>query len=65
MNMTIRELRDTTGFSQSKFAALFHIPVSTLQDWEHGRRKPPEYVVFMINELLKNGFESNNSQKGE
>lgn len=65
MNMTIRELRDTTGLSQSKFTALFHIPVSTLQDWEHGRRKPPEYVVFMISELLKNGFESNNSQKGE
>lgn len=39
--------------SQSKFAAHFNIPVSTLQDWEHNRRKPPSYVVDMIVKILK------------
>ena len=51
--MTIKELRNTTGLSQSKFAQMFHIPVNTLQRWEIDYRKPPEYVVYMITELLK------------
>ncbi len=32
--MNIKELRSQTGLSQSKFAAMFDIPVSTLKDWE-------------------------------
>lgn len=51
--MTIKELRSTTNLSQGKFAALFKIPTNTLQRWEIGYRKPPEYVVYMISELLK------------
>ena len=51
--MGIKELRAQTGLSQSKFANLFDIPVATLQDWEHGRRKPPIYVVNMIKTILE------------
>ena len=50
--MTINELRAMTGLSQSKFASLFGISVRTLQDWECGRRRPPEYVVGMIERIL-------------
>ncbi|MDY3795144.1 MAG: helix-turn-helix domain-containing protein [Agathobacter sp.] len=32
--MEVRELRLQTGLSQSKFAKMFDIPVSTLKDWE-------------------------------
>ena len=39
--MTIRQLRKSTGLSQSKFSAYFGIPTATLQDWEHERRTPP------------------------
>ena len=31
--MSIREMRLQTKLSQSKFAAMFDIPVSTLRDW--------------------------------
>lgn len=51
--MTIKELRSITNLSQGKFAALFKIPTNTLQRWEIEYRKPPEYVVYMISELLK------------
>ena len=61
MDNDIRLLRERTNLSQSKFAALFHIPVATLQDWEHNRRKPPAYVLFMIQELLNRGYGSNPS----
>ena len=53
INETIRKLRADTGLSQSQFAARFHIPTCTLQDWEHNRRTPPAYVLYMMQELLK------------
>lgn len=55
--MNVRELRIQTGLSQSKFALKFGIPVSTLKDWEHERRNPPEYVINMMQTILQNeGF---------
>ena len=36
----IKAIRKALGQSQSKFAATFHIPTATLQDWEQGRRTP-------------------------
>lgn len=53
INETIRKLRVNTGLSQAQFAAYFHIPTCTLQDWEHSRRTPPAYVLYMMQELLK------------
>ena len=51
--MSIRELRSYTGLSQNKFAAMFGIPAATIKDWEYGRRKPPQYVINMIQEILE------------
>ncbi len=50
--MKIKELRNKTGLSQSKFADMFSIPLNTLQQWEQELRTPPEYVLKMIEELL-------------
>ena len=36
----IREIRESTGLSQEKFAGLIHISVGTLRNWEQGRRRP-------------------------
>lgn len=36
----VRAIRATTGLSQSKFAELLSIEVSTLRNWEQGRRDP-------------------------
>ena len=51
--MPIKQLRESTGFSQDKFAALAHIPAGTIQNWEQGTRKPPEYILFLIEQYLK------------
>lgn len=54
--MTINEMRAKTGMSQSQFAAAFGIPVNTLQHWEQGLRKPPVYLLQMVERILM--FES-------
>lgn len=52
-DMTIQQLRKSTGMSQSKFSSSFGIPTSTLQDWEHGRRTPPPYIIRMMERILE------------
>ncbi len=36
----VRFVRNKLQLSQAAFASRYHIPVSTLQDWEQGRRSP-------------------------
>lgn len=45
---TIKEIRQSTGLSQAKFSEALNIPKRSLQDWEQGVRKCPEYVVELI-----------------
>ena len=61
--MKVSEIRAMTGLSQSKFAALFDIPVRTVQDWEQERRLPPPYVPGMMLKILK--YEYFNKESGE
>lgn len=44
----LRELRIEIGLSRKDFAQHFGIPLRTVEDWEAGRRTPPEYVVRLI-----------------
>ena len=51
--LSIKQLRLPTRLSQSEFANKFGIPVSTLQNWEAGKRKPPAYIPMMIFTILQ------------
>ena len=51
--MTIKEICEKYGYSQTALAKRFNIPLRTVQDWYADRRTPPPYVVGMILELLQ------------
>lgn len=51
--MTIKEMRQKTHLSQSKFAKLLDIPVANIAKWEQGITKPPEYVIKLIEYFLR------------
>ncbi|EMB9687438.1 helix-turn-helix domain-containing protein [Salmonella enterica] len=38
--MKVKEIRQASGLSQSKFAELISVNVDTLRNWEQGRRSP-------------------------
>jgi putative transcriptional regulator len=38
----VRTLRRALGLSQEEFAGRYHIPISTIRDWEQGRGEPDE-----------------------
>ncbi len=50
---SIKDLRENTGMSRKEFSEHTGIPVRTLEDWEAGRRRPPEYIPRLIAYQLK------------
>ena len=49
----IRKLREQTGLTRKEFSLHTGIPIRTLEDWEAGRRTPPEYIPRLIEYQIK------------
>ena len=44
----IKAIRARTGLSQKMFSEAFGIPSRTYEAWEMGERKPPQYVIRLL-----------------
>ena len=42
------DLRKSTGMNRREFADYFEIPYRTIQEWELGNRKMPEYLLRLM-----------------
>lgn len=51
--MDIRGMRMQLGDTQSEFAARYQIPFRTVQNWEAGVRKPPEYMANLLEQRIR------------
>ena len=51
---SVATIRERTGLSQAKFAALLGVSVRTLQDWEQGRRAPSGAARTLLMVAAKN-----------
>lgn len=49
----VKEIRALTGLSQTKFAERYNIPRSTIRAWELGARKPPQWVLEMVEKIVR------------
>lgn len=52
-DMTIKEMREKLGLTQELFSQRYGIPRRTIQNWESGKRKPPAYVIEMLENAVK------------
>lgn len=59
MDVSIKDLRNATGLSQTKFADAYHIPVKNIQNWEQGARKPPTYLIYLLKRCVELDKKSN------
>jgi putative transcriptional regulator len=50
----VRSIRALTGLSQAKFAELLSIEVSTLRNWEQGRREPTGAARALLRAIRNN-----------
>ena len=60
----IRELRESVGENRTEFSKHTGIPVRTIEDWESGRRTPPEYIPRLIAYQMEYERLVNKSKKG-
>lgn len=56
-------LREETGMNRREFAEYFGIPYRTIQDWELGNRKMPDYLLRLM--AYKYRIESLQSDKDD
>ena len=42
------QLRESTGMTRKEFCEYFEIPYRTVQDWELGNRKMPDYLLRLM-----------------
>lgn len=46
-------IKERSGMNWKEFSAYFQIPYRTVQDWERGNRKMPEYVLRLMEYKLR------------
>ena len=53
MMSRIKEARESRGWSRAELARRLGAPIRTLEDWEAGRRNPPEWIEKIVVEKIK------------
>lgn len=51
--MEVKELRMLSGLSQQAFSEKYGIPKRSIENWEGGKRNPPEYVISLLERVVK------------
>ena len=47
------QMQEGSGMNWKEISAYFQIPYRTVQDWERGNRKMPEYVLRLMEYKLR------------
>lgn len=45
---TLKSIRTNLGMNRTEFSNYVDIPLRTLEEWEAGRRKMPDYVLRLL-----------------
>ena len=51
--LEMKQIRKMTGLSQIKFSEQYNIPRRTIEDWETGKMKCPDYVLELLEFKVK------------
>ena len=49
----LKEIRKTAEMNRREFSEYVGIPIRTLEEWEAGRRKMPDYVLRLLEYQIK------------
>lgn len=52
--MEFKKIRTAAGMTQKQLSEVTGIPVRTIQNWEGGQRKCPEYIIELVKFKLEN-----------
>lgn len=63
--MEIKELRMLSGLSQQAFSEKYGIPKRSIENWEGGKRNPPEYVISLLERAVKEDIKKIEEERGK
>lgn len=61
--MTIQEMRELLNMSRARFSREYQIPLRTLENWESGARKAPEYVLRLLERAVCEDAKKNRTER--
>ena len=61
--MDIKEIRSISGLTQQAFSEKYGIPKRSIENWEGGKRNPPEYVIKLLERIVKEDFCQKNGRR--
>lgn len=59
MSMTFKEILSLTNLNKPEFSRRYDIPIRTLENWAAGVRKPPAYVLTLLERAVREDFADN------
>lgn len=54
--MNSREIRELSGLKRIEFSRKYEIPIRTLEDWDAGKMKPSEWVLKLLERVVREDF---------
>lgn len=51
--MNTVEIRAILGVSRAEFSRRYEIPIRTLEDWDAGRRQPTEWMLKLLERVVR------------
>lgn len=60
MQLTVRQMRELLGASQTSFGDRYGIPMRSIQNWENGERSCPDYVLRLLQRCVLEDYEEEN-----
>lgn len=56
--MNTVEIRKILGVSRAEFSRRYGIPIRTLENWDAGVRKPPDWLLKLLERVVREDKES-------
>lgn len=50
--MQVKEIRKLTGLSQAAFSEKYKIAKRNIENWETGKRKPPDHIPYLLERVV-------------
>lgn len=51
--MNTKEIRAILGISRAEFSRRYEIPIRTLEDWDAGKSHPPDWVLKLLERVVR------------
>lgn len=52
-------IRKMLGISRAEFSRRYDIPIRTLENWDAGKRLPPDYVIKLLERVVEEDMKNN------